>query len=161
MDAIRTLAKRYKFDFCVGSIHHVHGIPIDYNVELWKAARTSCGGTDDALFAAYFDEQFELIREIKPLVVGHFDVIRLWAPDKMIRLSQWGGTVWSKVVRNIEQVISYGGAFELNSAAFRKGFAEPYPTSEIAAVLLPILSLASQLMGKGNFAPGREVCAFG
>ena len=161
MDAIRALEKRYKFDFCVGSIHHVHGVPIDYNIELWKTARTSCGGTDEALFAAYFDEQFELIREIKPLVVGHFDVIRLWAPDKMIRLSQWGGTVWSKVVRNIEQVISYGGAFELNSAAFRKGFAEPYPTSEIAAVLLPISFLSRRLMGKGNFAPGREVCAFG
>jgi len=79
----------------------------------------------------------------------------------MIRLSQWKAIVWTKVMRNIKQVISYGGTFELNSAAFRKGFIEPYPTSEIAAVLLSISSLSQRLIGKLNFTPGPEVCAFG
>jgi len=51
-------------------------------------------------------------------------------------------------MRNIKQVISYGGTFELNSAAFQKGFVEPYPTSEIAAVLLSISSLSQRLIGK-------------
>ena len=88
------------------------------------------------LFAKYFDEQYELLTQIRPLVIGHFDVIRLWAPDKMVRLRQWP-TVWEKVLRNIDVVIGYGGLFELNSAAFRKGFPEAYPTSEIAAVTAP------------------------
>lgn len=132
---ILRLQREYDFDFVVGSIHHVRGISIDYDSGMWEEAARVCGG-QEALFEEYFDEQYELLRGVKPLVVGHFDVLRLWAPDRMVRLRQWAG-VWDKVVRNIEFVIEYGGAFELNSAAFRKGFEEPYPTAEIATVLPP------------------------
>jgi histidinol-phosphatase (PHP family) len=131
--SIQTLLKRYSFDYCIGSIHHVLGIPIDYNPELWEKAREACGGTDELLFAKYFDEQHALLAQVKPLVIGHFDVIRLWAPNKMVKLSQWP-SVWERVLRNIDIVVEYGGVFELNSAAFRKGFNEAYPTSEIAKV---------------------------
>jgi histidinol-phosphatase (PHP family) len=133
ISAIRALLQKYNFDYCVGSIHHVLGIPIDYNSALWEEAHKACGGTDESLFSQYFDEQYELLSQIKPLIIGHFDVIRLWAPDKMVKLSRWP-SVWSKVIRNIDTVNEYGGLFELNSAAFRKGFEEAYPTSEIAKV---------------------------
>ena len=119
------------------------GIPIDYNSELWEKARDACGGTDELLFAKYFEEQYNLLTRIKPLVVGHFDVIRLWAPDKMVKLSQWP-SVWKKILQNIDTVNQYGGLFEFNSAAFRKGFDEAYPTSEIANVDLLILCISSQ-----------------
>jgi histidinol-phosphatase (PHP family) len=130
---IQSLLQKYSFDFCIGSIHHVLGIPIDFNAQLWEDARQACGGTDESLFAKYFDEQYDLLDRVKPLIVGHLDVIRLWAPDKMVSLQQWP-FVWSKVNRNIDTVIQYGGLFELNSAAFRKGFEDAYPTSEIAKV---------------------------
>jgi histidinol-phosphatase (PHP family) len=157
------LQQEYEFDFVVGSIHHVRGIPIDYNSGMWEEAAEVCGG-EEGLFGEYFDEQFELLRGVKPLVVGHFDVIRLWAPNRMVRLRQWAG-VWDKVVRNIECVIAYGGAFELNSAAFRKGFDEPYPTAEIATVSPPLKTLflvlgAVLTGGVGDFTTWREVCAF-
>jgi len=135
IDSVLSLEQTYEFDYCVGSIHHVRGIPIDYNFELWDKARQACGGSDEMLFATYFEEQYELLRHIKPLIIGHFDVIRLWAPDKMVVLRQWP-SVWQKILRNIDEVIKYGGLFELNSAAFRKGFLEAYPTSEIATVFL-------------------------
>jgi histidinol-phosphatase (PHP family) len=131
--SIQSLLKKYSFDYCVGSIHHVLGIPIDYNSELWEKAREACGGTDESLFVKYFDEQHDLLTQVRPFIIGHFDVIRLWAPNKMVKLSQWP-SVWEKVLRNIDIVIEYGGVFELNSAAFRKGFEEAYPTSEIAKV---------------------------
>jgi len=133
--SIQSLQRKYTFDYCVGSIHHVLAIPIDYNVELWEKARDACGGTDELLFGKYFDEQYELLSHIQPLVVGHFDVIRLWAPDKMVQLGQWT-SVWSKVLRNIDSVVQYGGLFEFNSAAFRKGFTEAYPTTEIAKAIV-------------------------
>lgn len=138
ISSVKALLQQYSFDYCVGSIHHVLGIPIDYDYQLWEKARQECGGTDESLFAKYFDEQYDLLVQVKPLVIGHFDVIRLWSPDKMIKLSQWP-SVWSKVGRNIETVIQYGGVFELNSAAFRKGFEEAYPTSEIAKVCSPFI----------------------
>jgi len=141
INGVLSLLQKYKFDYCVGSIHHVCGIPIDYNYELWKEARMACGGTDELLFGTYFDEQYELLSQVKPLVIGHFDVIRLWAPDKMVRLSQWP-SVWAKIIRNIDLVVEYGGFFEFNSAAFRKGFPEAYPTSEIATVRKIVLLCA-------------------
>jgi len=121
----------------------------------WEKAKDACGGTEEALFATYFDEQYELLSQIKPLVVGHFDVIRLWAPDKMVKLSQWP-SVWSKVVRNIEFVTQYGGLFEFNSAAFRKGFEEAYPTSEIAEVCTQRRWLTGD-----DHLKGRQVCSVG
>ena len=133
VESIQSLLKMYSFDYCVGSIHHVLGIPIDFSSELWEKARQACGGTDESLFAKYFDEQYDLLAQVKPLVIGHFDVIRLWAPNKTVKLSHWP-SVWQKVLRNIDTVVEYGGVFELNSAAFRKGFEEAYPTSEIAMV---------------------------
>lgn len=138
VSSVQSLFQKYSFDYCVGSIHHVLGIPIDYNSALWEKAREACGGSDELLFAKYFDEQYDLLVQVKPLVIGHFDVIRLYSPDKMVRLSQWP-SVWTKVNRNIDTVIQYGGVFELNSAAFRKGFEEAYPTSEIAKVCFPVL----------------------
>jgi histidinol-phosphatase (PHP family) len=161
IQATQQLLQKYKFDFVVGSIHHVRGIPIDYSADLWEKARDVCGGTDEALFAEYFDEQFALLRGIKPPIVGHFDVIRLWAPDKLVRLQQWPA-VWEKVVRNIDEVNSYGGAFELNSAAFRKGFPEAYPTSEISSVrTLHPRNWQHEVDGEGNPSSGWEVCPFG
>lgn len=130
---VQALLRKYSFDYCVGSIHHVLEIPIDYSSELWNKAKEACGGTDELLYGKYFDEQYELLIQVKPLVIGHFDVIRLWAPEKMAKLRQWP-SVWAKVTRNIDTVIEYGGLFELNSSAFRKGFEEAYPTSEIAMV---------------------------
>ena len=146
---VKGLEAKYRFDYCVGSIHHVLGIPIDYNFELWDKARTACGGTDEALFAQYFDGQYQLLSQIKPMVVGHFDVIRLWAPDKNVSFRQWP-RVWEKILRNIDTVIGYGGLFELNSAAFRKGFDEAYPTSEIAKVYNLYYIYVKAILEKGG-----------
>jgi histidinol-phosphatase (PHP family) len=152
---VQSLLQKYNFDYCVGSIHHVLGISIDYDTDLWAKAQEACGGTDELLYCKYFDEQYDLLTHIKPVVIGHFDVIRLWAPDKMVRLRQWP-TVWEKILRNIDVVISYGGLFELNSSAFRKGFSEAYPTSEIATVCL-LLYLINKL---GYTRERRQICSF-
>lgn len=132
IENINSLVLKYDFDFIVGSIHHVKGIPIDYNRQKWNEAADACGSLEK-LFETYFDEQLILIDAIRPAVIGHFDVIRLWAPDPLVQLQKWP-KVWEKIKRNIKLVVSYGGIFELNSAALRKGFNEPYPTEEIAKV---------------------------
>jgi HisJ family histidinol phosphate phosphatase len=151
---VHHLLQKYHFDYCVGSIHHVLGISIDYNTDLWVKAQEACGGTDELLYCKYFDEQYDLLTNIKPLVIGHFDVIRLWSPDKMVRLRQWP-SVWEKILRNIDVVISYDGLFELNSSAFRKGFPEAYPTSEIATVQLTVY-LINEV---GNTRERGQICS--
>jgi histidinol-phosphatase (PHP family) len=130
---IENLLSKYHFDLFVGSVHHVHTIPIDYDRRSYLEAREKAGGTDRRLFEDYFDMQWEMLKALKPPVVGHFDLIRLMSDDKDVRLSQWDG-VWQKILRNLKLIAEYGGVVELNSAALRKGMKEPYPAAEICKV---------------------------
>ena len=103
---------------------------------MYERAREKAGGTDERLFEDYFDAQFEMLTTMKPLVVGHFDLIRLKSDDPERSFRQWRG-VWEKIMRNLEFVAGYGGMLELNSAALRKGMSEPYPKGEICRVRFP------------------------
>lgn len=136
---------KLKSDMCVGSVHYVNGIPIDFNTDLWLAARDSVGGTR-SLYKAYFELQFKVLKTLDPHVVGHFDLIRLFEVDdldpstgkKMSAISvekDWP-EVWEVIVRNIKYVASYGGLFELNSAAIRKGWTTPYPRKDMAQAII-------------------------
>ena len=133
----RTLIERslnsFPFELFIGSVHHTHTFPIDYNRELYVQARTIAGGTDEQLFQDYFDEQFDMVKQLRPPVVGHFDLIRLYSDDPNVSFTQWPD-VWSKILRNLDLIAEQGGMLELNSAALRKGMNEPYPKAEICKV---------------------------
>ena len=116
---VHNLLQKHDFDMFVGSVHHVHTIPIDYSQGLYDKARDRCGGTDEKLFEDYFDQQFDMLREWKPPVIGHFDLIRLLSEDPNRSFKQWEG-VWQRILRNLEFIAAYGGLLELNSAAVRK-----------------------------------------
>lgn len=133
----RTLA-RFPFEFFVGSLHHMHTVPIDYDRSMYERAREIAGGSDERLFEDYFDAQLDMLRELRPLVVGHFDLIRLKSDDMERSFKSWPG-VWSRVSRNLDFVAGYGGILELNGAALRKGMSEPYPKAEICQVRLFLL----------------------
>lgn len=130
-ETIIELSKDPAVDYFIGSVHHVHGIPIDYDRTMYLNARSVSGTTDSQLFEDYFDSQYEMLKALKPQVVGHFDLIRLWSDDKDVDLKEMGGEVWRKVVRNLELVKEQGGLLEVNSAALRKGMREPYPGKAI------------------------------
>lgn len=131
---------RLPFEFFVGSVHHVHTIPIDYDTAMYNQARDVAGGTDERLFEDYFDSQLNMLQKLKPLVVGHFDLIRLKSADPNATFIQYP-TVWEKIRRNLQFVAGYGGMLELNSAALRKGMSEPYPKGEICKVGLKLFFL--------------------
>lgn len=111
----------------------MHTVPIDYDRNMYEEAREKAGGTDERLFEDYFDAQLEMLEQLKPLVIGHFDLIRLKSDDMERSFTTWPG-VWSKILRNLDYIASYGGMLELNSAALRKGMTEPYPKAEICKV---------------------------
>jgi len=130
LELIRDLQKKYHFDLFVGSVHHVHTIPIDFDRAMYEDARAKSGGSDERLFEDYFDSQYEMLQALKPPVVGHFDLIRLYSVDPETSLQQWPG-VWTRIMRNLQLVADYKGLLELNSSALRKGMSEPYPKVEI------------------------------
>jgi len=134
---IQTLLGKHTFDFFVGSVHHVHTIPIDFDRPKYEDARIKAGGTDERLFEDYFDSQYSMLRAIRPPVVGHFDLIRLLSDEREEGFKRWDG-VWKRIQRNLEYVVWYGGVLELNSSALRKGMSEPYPCLEICEAFLRI-----------------------
>lgn len=74
-----------------------------------------------------------MLKALKPKVVGHFDLIRLYSEDPGRDVREWKG-VWERIVRNLEGVVKEGAWLECNTSALRKGLAEPYPCRVIAEV---------------------------
>lgn len=123
----------YQYDFFIGSLHHVRGVPIDYDHVMYNRVRDDIDGTDQGLFAEYYDEQLTMLQALRPPVVGHFDLIRLKSSNTNVSWKSMKD-IWSKILRNLDYVSSYGGILEINTAALRKGMNEPYPSSEICQV---------------------------
>ncbi|ATZ55743.1 Bchis2 [Botrytis cinerea B05.10] len=127
---IKDLASNPLIDFFIGSIHHVNEIPIDYDAALYAKAIEKSGGSEEKLYEDYFEQQYELLQTLKPKVVGHFDLIRLLSENPDRDLTEWKG-VWDMVLRNLLEVVKYGGLLEINTSALRKGLKEPYPGRQI------------------------------
>lgn len=136
-DIIQGLLKKYSFDFFMGSLHHVHTIPIDFDRATYEKARERAGGTDERLFEDYFDSQYEMLQTLRPPVVGHFDLIRLLSDARDSEFKALDG-VWQKMQRNLEFIAGYGGILELNSSGLRKGMAEPYPCLPVCQLFLSL-----------------------
>ena len=133
---IEGLLAKYPMDLFIGSVHHVHNIPIDYDQQTYTAARAVSGGRDEDLFNDYFDAQYEMLQRLKPPIIGHLDLIRLKSYDPNVNLMSLV-SVRQKIERNLDFIVSYGGIIELNSAALRKGMVEPYPQKSICMVRGP------------------------
>jgi histidinol-phosphatase (PHP family) len=74
-------------------------------------------------------------RELKPRVVGRFDLIKLLAAEPCQDPKRRGND-WRKIVRNLAFIVEYGGLLEINSSGLRKGLGEPYPGRSICEVSL-------------------------
>ena len=120
-------------DFFIGSVHHVHTVPIDHNPLLYSKAMQLSGGTEAGLFADYYDLQYEMLVALRPKVVGHFDLIKLLSAKPLKDPRKWE-KVWEKILRNLEFVVGYGGLIEVNTSGLRKGLGEPYPGRSICEV---------------------------
>lgn len=130
---IKSLAADPAIDLFLGSVHHVHEIPIDFDRPMYEKAREESGGTDEKLFEDYFDSQYDMLHDLRPPVVAHFDLIRLYSDNKNTDLKSMPG-VWKKVVRNLDYCARQGLMIEVNSSALRKGLREPYPGRSVCEV---------------------------
>ncbi len=154
---IRALAAHPEIDYFIGSVHHVgrQGTPIDYDKAMYEAAvavsvekAAAASGASpwangpsppDAIslfYADYYDQLLEMLQTLRPRVVGHFDLVRLLSPDPARDTTTMAADVWPKILRNLAFVARYGGWLECNTAALRKGLAEPYPARPIAEAWL-------------------------
>jgi histidinol-phosphatase (PHP family) len=158
---VLSLAADPRIDYYIGSVHHVHTIPIDFDTAFYtRAVAASSPPTEEGLYNAYYDSQHEMLLALQPRVVGHFDLIRLMAsePDRDVR-SFGDGTVWEKILRNLRLVVQQGGMLEINTSALRKGLQEPYPCRAICEEYLQLggkLTLSDDSHGVGHLGTNYE-----
>ncbi|KAF9516116.1 hypothetical protein BS47DRAFT_703763 [Hydnum rufescens UP504] len=151
LSGLQTILAKYgdAIDYVVGSIHHVNEIPIDFDLQNFNCALASFSaltttsdivspptvaieGLED-LILSYLDAQYTVLTTIHPEIIGHFDLFRLYYPSLNVDTLP---SVWDKVRRNVTYAIEYGALFELNAAAFRKGWDSAYPGREIADFII-------------------------
>ncbi len=131
---VRELIAATKPDYIVGSVHHVGGIGIDVNRELYEEAKRKAGSIEH-LYCQYFDLQLAMLQDLKPSVVGHFDLIRIFDDDYLDTLEL--PSVWSHVERNLSYIAEQGFILDFNLRGFDKAI-EQYPS-------VSVLKLALQL----------------
>lgn len=160
----KALLEDEEIQYVVGSVHHVRGVSIDFDRSTWfRSIRHVNEGTTGTTMILdqhtqqpipvidkretkgydpsieelrpflmdYFDAQYEMLQALQPEVVGHFDLCLLWTPEVSLRFER---EVWEKLERNVEYIIGYGGLFEANAAALRKGWRTSYPGLDILRV---------------------------
>ncbi len=125
-----------RIEYLVGSVHHVGGIPIDFDRPTFDKALAAF--SDDthpdsmaAFLNAYFDAQYTLMQRFHPEVIGHFDLCRLYNPGLSFRDYP---DALARIRRNVQYAVRYGALFELNAAAFRKGWDAAYPGDDVVEV---------------------------
>ncbi|EIN04080.1 histidinol phosphate phosphatase H [Punctularia strigosozonata HHB-11173 SS5] len=143
LEQLDALLERHagQIDYIVGSVHHVNEIPIDFDFATYERCLDSFTSAEVTsnherlarYLLEYFKSQHTLLERFKPAVVGHFDLCRLYTPD--VRISDFPDA-YAQMEANIALAIGYGALFEVNAAAFRKGWEDAYPGTDVVEVIL-------------------------
>lgn len=110
-------------DYLVGSIHHVDDMPIDHSLAYYHRAIEMQGGIDE-LYCRYFDQQYAMLSRLKPAVVGHFDLIRIFDDEYTARLQK--PEIWNRIERNLDFIKAHNLILDYNIRSLLKGATEPY-----------------------------------
>lgn len=153
------LRKQMDADLVVGSVHHVNGTDIDFDQKSWNQAADECDGIR-GLYRSYFQLVNNMIVTLKPEVVAHFDLIRLYSTTEIemenvqdgkletqvVKITQeeklgvsiehdWP-EVWAIIEDCLQLIVDYDLTVELNSSAIRKGWNTPYPKDDIMRLMV-------------------------
>lgn len=125
--------ERFAVDLVVGSVHHVDGIPIDFDASEWNRALDVIGSGDVVqLYAKYFETVYIMIKTLKPEIVAHFDLIRLFTPLELeIPDLCEHKDIWNWIEKSVDLIVEMDLLVELNSSAIRKGWPTPYPKPDV------------------------------
>lgn len=121
--AVREACAAYAPDLVVGSVHHVEDILFDYSEANYARAVTRAGGIE-SFYCAYFDRQLALLNAVRPAVVGHFDLARVFDRDYPARWEV--PAIRERARRNLARIAELGLILDFNVRALAKGQPEPY-----------------------------------
>jgi histidinol-phosphatase (PHP family) len=128
---VKNLISKFKPDYIVGSVHHINDICFDYSKKEYDKLAFKFGSYD-LMYEKYFDLQYEMIKALKPFIVGHFDLIRIYDQDYENRLAL--PEINKKIIRNLELIKSLNLVMDFNLRPLARGEKEPYITSSILKI---------------------------
>jgi histidinol-phosphatase (PHP family) len=114
-----------RVDYLVGSVHLLHGLPIDHSghMELWETR------DKDYIYEEYYKRVNEMVLTGKINIVGHLDLPKKYGTRPAKDHSELIRTI-AKNARNSNTAV------ELNTAGLRKPVKEIYPSREIVEILV-------------------------
>ncbi len=125
---IKKLIQKFQPDYIVGSLHHVKDMCFNESKQGYDDTVQAVGGLE-ALYCEYFDQQYEMIKALKPEVIGHFDIIRIFDPNYQIQLKK--PDVQKRIKRNLKLIKKLNLIIDLNLRGLYAGASEPYPSRPI------------------------------
>lgn len=123
---IRDFIAKYTFDYLVGSVHFVNGIPIDQDYETYDTAVNSCGGLLD-FYIQYYKTVQKMIRMKCFQVIGHIDIVKIFNRKnnpESLRLKKI-------IYETLRLMRKYKCLLDVNVAGYIKPKGELYPNQEI------------------------------
>ncbi len=115
----------FNFDYIVGSVHYVDDIIIDYKPCYFEQALEACGGYEN-LAVRYYRGLADMVTQLQPEIVGHFDIIRKGFPDARIS-DLYLPRVITAAGEALETVRECQSILDINTGSYRKGALFPYP----------------------------------
>lgn len=122
------LSETFQPDYMVGSVHHVDNLSFDLNSQEYQRLAQALGGVE-TLYCRYFDQQYKMIEQLRPQVVGHFDYIRGFDPDYKQHLQQQ--QILARMRRNLQLIKALDLILDFNVSPLRRGADEPYVSKAI------------------------------
>jgi len=121
VELMQSYRQEYGFDYMVGSVHHVKEIQIDGEKEAFESALKRASDLE-TLAIRYYEKVKEMVAQLQPEVVAHFDLIRKNAegPVDTSRIREFG-------IAALQEVARQGAILDVNTAGYRKGLGTPYP----------------------------------
>ena len=115
----------------MGSVHHIDDICFDYSKKEYDSLALKYGSYD-CMYEKYFDVQYEMLKALKPFVVGHFDLIRIYDKNYKKRILQPG--INQKIIRNLELINSLNLVLDFNLRPLTREEKEPYIAPSILKI---------------------------
>ena len=130
---VKQLIQAFKPDYIVGSVHHVDDICFDYSRQEYDRAVRHCG-SHEQMYLRYFDLQFEMINNLQPFVVGHFDLIRIH-DQELYEQRLLSPVIQKKMLRNLHRIKALGLIMDFNLRPLSRGEKEPYLTPSLLKMI--------------------------
>ncbi|MCF0238506.1 MAG: histidinol-phosphatase HisJ family protein [Sphaerochaetaceae bacterium] len=147
IEADGTTAQSYKdkLDYTIGDIHYLFFdgkcFPIDYdpNENQLGPINTYCDGSVLKYAKVYFEAYYNTIKEIKPTILGHYDLI-----TKFSLMPEENSTYIGFAKEILKETLKICPVIEINTGAISRGYRKtPYP---IPALLKDIPSFGGKII---------------